>query len=139
MNGQVSVEMLIVIGLGLVIVGIYAIYGYSSIDAYTKGSDELLMKDSLEKVAQTAKFVSLQGIPAKQQINICLPASFRGCNNLNGSAEMTCNLTGNRIIQHDMGANVTGTLPNNSGCWKLTVEAKETVEAKAGYVNLTVI
>ncbi len=133
MNGQVSVEMLIVIGLGLVIVGIYAIYGYASIDSYSKGSDELLMRDSLEKVGETAKFVSLQGIPAKQQINICLPASFRGCSHLNGSAELACNLTGNRIIQHDAGANVNGTLPSISGCWNLAIEAK------AGYVNLTVI
>jgi uncharacterized protein (UPF0333 family) len=133
MNGQVSVEMLIVIGLGLVIVGVYAIYGYASIDSYKRGSDDFLMKDSLEKIAQTAKFVSLQGLPAKQQINVCFPVSLSNCSITNTNGTITCFLRSGQIIQQDTSTKINGSLPNNSGCWNMGIEAM------GGFVNLSVL
>lgn len=131
MKGQVSVEMLIVIGLGITLVGIYAIYGYASVDSYKKGNDDSLIKDSLEKVAETSRFVALQGSPARQKINICFPLSFNNCS-ISGST-ISCLLTNGQTIDQDAGTAVNGTLPKGSGCWDVVAEAQD------NFVNLSVI
>jgi hypothetical protein len=131
MNGQVSVEMLIVVGLGIAIVGIYTIYGYNSVDAYQKGNDGFLMKDSLEKISETAKFVANQGEPAKQQINVCFPISLDNCSISTGT--ITCFLRKDQRIEQDVGVMINGSLPTTSGCWDISVQA-----TSSGYVNLSI-
>jgi len=130
MNGQVSVEMLIVVGLGIALVGIYIIYGYSSVDAYRKGNDEFLMKDSLEKISETAKFVANQGEPARQQIDVCFPVSLDNCSITTGT--ITCFLKGGQRVQQAVGVSINGTLPASAGCWELVIQAT------SGFVNLSV-
>ncbi len=130
MKGQVSVEMLLVVGLGVAVVGVYMIYAYSSLDAYQKGNDEFLVKDSLQKVAETAKFVSFQGYPARQEINICFPLSYTNCSVSNSS--ITCGLRSGENITQDVDANITGAMPENSGCWDMMVQAGQ------NFVNITV-
>jgi uncharacterized protein (UPF0333 family) len=130
MKGQVSVEMLIVFGLGITIVGIYLMYSYSSIDAYKKGNDEFLMKSSLEKISEASKFVFQQGEPARQRINVCFPISFSNCSISTGT--ITCFLRSGQRVEQDMGVSINGALPETSGCWDIQVQAE------AGFVNLSV-
>jgi len=130
MKGQVSVEMLIVIGLGIAIIGLYTVYSYASMDSYKKGNDEFLMKDSLEKIAETSKFVAFQGEPAKQQVNVCFPLSYKNCT-LYGFT-ISCFLSSGREILQYSDVNITGAMPSSSGCWDIEVQASGDV------VNLSV-
>lgn len=131
MKGQVSVEMLVVVGLGLTLVGLYAIYGYASIDSYKKGNDAFVIKDSLYKIAETSKFVALQGSPARQKITICFPLSFNNCS-ISGTT-ISCLLTNGQTIYQDAGTAINGTLPKGSGCWDIVAQAQ------TGFVNLSVV
>lgn len=130
MKGQVSVEMLLVVGLGLALVGIYMIYGFTSVDSYKKENDFFLARDSLEKIGETAEFVALQGYPAKQKINICFPLSLSNCSISNET--ISCNLISGQTVDYTSNVRLNGTLPNNSGCWDILIEAHNSV------VNLSV-
>jgi len=123
MKGQVSVEMLIVLGLGLVLVGIYTLYGYASIDSYKKENDFFLTRDSLEKIGETAQFVALQGYPAKQKINTCFPMSLLACSVSNMT--LSCSLRGGQVVEYTSKVYLNGTLPASSGCWDVLVEAHD--------------
>ncbi len=89
------------------------------------------MKDSLEKIGETSRFVALQGEPARQQINICFPVSFSNCSI--STETITCYLKSGQRIENEIGTSINGTLPTNSGCWDLSVKAEN------GIVNLTII
>ncbi|MBN2095262.1 MAG: hypothetical protein JW727_04390 [Candidatus Aenigmarchaeota archaeon] len=130
MKGQISVEMLIVVGLGMLIVSIYILYGYASIDSYKKGNDQFLLKDSLEKIATTAKFVALQGEPAKQTVNVCFPMSLETCSVYNTTLQ--CSLRTGEYIYQDSEVVLNGTMPGISGCWNIVVEANP------AFVNLSI-
>lgn len=122
--------MLIVVGFGLVLVGVYVIYGFASVDSYKKGNDFFLTRDSLEKIGETANFVSLQGYPAKQEVNVCFPMSLSNCSVSNDT--ISCSLRDGQIVYYTSSVYLNGTLPDNSGCWNVLVEAHD------GAVNLSV-
>jgi len=129
MKGQVSVELLIIIGIGVGIISLYIIYSYNALYSYKVNNDVSLVKSSLEKIAETANDVAFQGEPAKQKINICFPLILKNCSIVNKT--LSCYLNNGKEIHQDSKINLNGTLPG-SGCWDLVLEAKN------GFVNITI-
>ncbi len=128
MKAQVSVELLVVVGIGIAIISLYVIYGYDALYSYKMNNDISLVKNSLEKIANSAEEVSFQGEPAKQKINICLPLSLENCSISNKT--LSCTLNSGKEIYQDSKVDLTGTLPG-SGCWDLILDAEE------NFINIT--
>ena len=128
MKAQVSVEFMIVVGIGIAIISLYIIYGYNALYSYKVNNDISLVKNSLEKIAKTAENVAFQGKPAKQKINICFPLTLKNCSVINKT--LSCSLNDGKEIYQDSKINLTGTLPD-SGCWDIILEAEE------NFVNIT--
>lgn len=123
MKAQVSVEMLIVVGIGVALVSIYVLHSYNLFYYYKTNMDTTIAEDSLEKIAKNAEFVSYQGEPARQKINICLPSGVENCSILNNNKTLSCNLT-DKTVFYDSEVNLNGTLPQSSGCWDLILSSK---------------
>ncbi len=129
MRAQISVEFLIIVGLGIGLVSLYVLYGYDALYSYKINNEVSLVRSSLEKIAKTADFVAIQGKPARQKINICLPLSLDNCTVNNKT--LFCSLQGGKEIFYDSKIDLTGSLPG-SGCWDLILKAEE------NFVNITV-
>jgi len=129
MKAQVSVEFLIIVGLGIGIISLYILYGYNALYSYKVNNDVSLVKNSLEKIAKTAEFVALQGKPAKEKIEVCFPLTLKNCSVINKT--LSCSLNDGKEIYQDSEVNLKGTLPG-SGCWNLILKAEK------NFVNITI-
>ena len=129
MDGQVSVELLIIVGIGVGMISLYILYGYNALYSYKVNNDISLVKNSLEKIAKNAEFVALQGKPAKEKIEICFPLTLKNCSVNNKT--LSCSLSNGKEIYQDSEVNLKGTLPG-SGCWNLILKADE------NFVNITI-
>jgi uncharacterized protein (UPF0333 family) len=124
MKAQVSIELLIVVGIGIAIVSLYILYSYNFFYSYKSNTDISMTKEALQKIVQNANFVARQGEPARQKINICLPLSLQSCSILNNKT-LLCTLQNNKEVFYDSEVDLTGNLPQTSGCWNLILSAKE--------------
>jgi hypothetical protein len=131
MKAQVSVELLVVVGVGLAIVSIYVLYSYNMFYSYKTNVDATITKESLQKIAKAAEFVLYQEEPARQKVNICLPSSIEGCYLRIDNLTLACNLTNRDYpLYYVSDVYLNGTLPQSSGCWDLILSAKD------GYVQI---
>jgi len=127
MKAQVSVEFLMVIGIGIIIVSSYVVYSYHAIYSYKVNTDISITKDALKKISENSNFVFQQGKPAKHTITICLPETITECS-LNNTV-LACYL-GDKLIESTSEVNLTGWIPNTSGCYEIKLVAED------NYVNL---
>ena len=127
MKAQVSVEFLIVVGIGIIIVSSYVLYSYNAIYSYKINTDVSITKDALKKISENSKFVFNQRKPAKHTITICLPETITNCS-LNNTI-LACYI-GDKLIEDTSEVNLTGWIPNNSGCYEIKLVAED------NYVNL---
>jgi uncharacterized protein (UPF0333 family) len=133
MKAQIYVEFLIVVGIGLALVSALILASYSTVASYQKNNDELLAKNSLEKIALAAEFVSFQGSPARQKIHVCFPASISGCEVLEDNRTISCGSNTGNPIMHTGTVDMDGVVPS-SGCWYLILSA---VDSDGGYVDIS--
>ena len=129
MKAQVSTEFLIIVGLGIAIVSLYILYSYNFFYSYKTNTEISMTKEALQKIAKNANFVFIQGKPARQKINICLPPSVQNCSILNNKT-LLCTLQNNKNVFYDSEVDLVGSIPNTSGCWNLILSAKN------GYVEI---
>ncbi len=122
MKAQVSVEFLIVVGIGIIIISSYVIYSYNAVYSYKINTDISITKDSLKKITENSKFVFNQRKPAKHTITVCLPETITNCS-LNDTI-ITCYL-GDKMIYEVSEINLTGWIPNSSGCHKIKLIAED--------------
>ncbi|MCK4730057.1 MAG: hypothetical protein KAT28_01955 [Candidatus Aenigmarchaeota archaeon] len=127
MKAQVSIEFLMVVGIGIIIVSSYVVYSYHAIYSYKINTDVSITKDALKKISENSNFVFNQRKPAKHTITICLPETITGCS-LNNTI-LACHI-GDKMIYETSEVNLTGWIPNNSGCYEIKLVAEDT------YVNL---
>lgn len=127
MKAQVSVEFLIIVGIGIIIISSYVIYSYQAIYSYKINTDISITKDSLKKIIENSKFVFNQRKPAKHTITVCLPETITNC--LLNNTLIICYL-GDKMIYETSEINLTGWIPNNSGCHEIKLVAED------NYVNL---
>ncbi|HIE41206.1 MAG TPA: hypothetical protein EYP80_00925 [Candidatus Aenigmarchaeota archaeon] len=123
MKAQVSVEMLIIIGIGVAIISIYILYSYNFFYSYKINTDTTITREALEKIVKNAEFVFRQGEPARQEINICLPASIKNCSINNKT--LSCSFQDNTQVFYDSKVNLNGSLPQTPGCWDLILISKD--------------
>ena len=123
MKAQVSVEMLVVVGIGVAIVSIYTLHSYNLFYHYKTNMDHTIARDSLEKIAKNAEFVFYQGEPARQKINICFPSNTESCSILGDNRTLYCDL-GDEEVFYDSKVDLNGTLPQSSGCWDLILSVE---------------
>ena len=124
MKAQVSIELLTIVGIGIAILSIYILHSYNLFYYYKTNTDITLTKESLEKIAKNAEFVSYQGEPARQKINICFPSSLENCSIMNNKT-LSCNLTTKDNVFYSSKVNLNGTLPQTPGCFDLILSAKD--------------
>ena len=129
MKAQISVEFLIIVGLGIAILSLYVLYSYNFFYSYKSNTEISMTKEALQKIAKNANFVFMQGKPAREKINICLPLSIKNCSIINNKT-LSCTLQNNKEVFYDAEVDLVGSLPQTSGCWDLILSAKN------GYVEI---
>ncbi len=125
MKAQVSVELLVIVGIGVALVSIYVLHSYNLFYNYKTNMDNTIAKDALEKIAKKAEFVSYQGKPARQNINICFPSGIENCSILSNNRTLHCNMHEGKEVFYDSEVDLNGTVPQISGCWDLVISAKD--------------
>lgn len=124
--GQAAIEYMMIISITLVIM-IPLLFLVNSYMA--EGKDELrvrALEDSVNSLAEVSDMVYFQGYPAKMTMNFYVPEGVV-------LAEANENLlrvrirtsSGNQDIVSFTQANLTGSLPTNSGTYRLSIAAQE--------------
>ena len=121
MKAQVSIEFLVLVGLGLLIISIYTLYGYDILSSYKQNSDTSLTYQSIEKIVRTAEYLYSQGEPAKQRIYTCFPLSLENCSIMNNNT-ILCYLNNKKEISSESTVQLNGTTFQKSGCCYINIE-----------------
>ncbi|RLI99379.1 MAG: hypothetical protein DRP06_03585 [Candidatus Aenigmatarchaeota archaeon] len=105
----------------MIIIASYTIYSYQAICSYKINTEISITNDALKKISENSKFVFNQKKPAKHTITICLPESITNCS-INNTI-LSCYL-GDKLIEHTSEVNLTGWIPNISGCHEIKLVAE---------------
>ena len=132
-KGQAAIEYMMIISISLILL----IPLFSLVNSYTaRGKDELkirALEDSVDSLSEAVDMVYFQGYPAKMSVSFYIPESV-----------LITNVTGNLIrvrLRTSSGimdvttltqANITGSIPTDSGTYKIKIKAEE-----SGVVNVT--
>ncbi len=130
--GQVSLEYIAVVGIGLLIATPLIIEAQESSQEMQRSFDNGLARNALNNIEEAASLVNAQGPPARVTFEVRLPTGI-----------VSTNVTGSRLhIRRDVGPaendfynpldfNVTGDIPETAGVHTMVAKAED------DHVNIT--
>ena len=133
MKSQSALEMLIIIGVLMVVFLIVISINTDLSSTLTASQSHTKLRAALDDVAQEAELVYSQGQGAKSRVFISLPGNIKNSSitDFQLSFNVYNSQGGVSTVARSLAFNVTGTLPNSSGNYWVTVESL------GGLVNVT--
>ncbi len=127
MRGQVAIEYLIIVGIGLAILIPYLVYLQSTSASYKEENCIIQAKNSLEKLGSSIDLICYQGEPARMEIRLIIPDCFYSANYINNKTIVWKLKTsaGFSDISYTTLCNFSGKLFNKPGIYIVTIKSKE--------------
>ncbi|NOR85635.1 hypothetical protein GQ473_05960 [archaeon] len=122
--GQAALEYLIVVGMALLLLAPIIGVGQTAIDGLKKDSNMLIARQTMNKLTEASELVFAQGPPASVTITTQIPANIEEFIFMNKIIIMKLNQYERESdIISMVNFNVTGSIPNNSGTYKINIRA----------------
>ena len=132
MRGQVALEYMVMFGVCLIIVTVLMFYVQSNTSATDWELKAAYARHAINKIAETANMVYIQGYPSRSTIYVVFPDNVENVSIENRNVIMvikTGNLTAS--ISEKVLGNVTGYISSQKGGHELVVKSE------GDYVNIT--
>ena len=122
--GQAALEYLIVVGTALLLLAPIISVGQTAIDGLKKDSNMLIARQTMNKITESAELVFAQGPPAAVTITAQIPSNINETIFTNKIIIMKINhYERESDIISIVNFNVTGSIPNNPGTYKINIRA----------------
>ena len=121
-KGQAALEYLAIVGIQLLVLSLVWLYFNTNYQTSLKELDAQKARDTVNKIADTAQVVNLQGPPAKQTVVVDFPADVAMVN-VTGH-EVLIRLSGNRDAYTYSPVLLNGSIKAYAGTAYIKIEAK---------------
>ncbi|MFT4326848.1 MAG: hypothetical protein ACMXYK_05070 [Candidatus Woesearchaeota archaeon] len=133
MKAQISLETIVVIGIMITILAIIISINTDITSTFSIVENEKNIDQALQTITSSAQFVFSQGLGAKEEVWIQLPGNIHNSSINNQTIEfyLYSARTGTRRMGTTLPFPINGTLPENRGRHRITIESF------GGFVNVS--